>query len=473
MPSQLIPLFPDAGGDTSKVQGIPVSTVDPTNGQILVYNSATAQYEPQTGAAISGLGTAATRNVGQAAGNVLELNEPGEIFLLGDFNNGFYLRNDDGTPTFTSQGFEVTIPTGPGNLALTSDLTALQSKAEVKSGNFTAINDGVYTLVATGTATDPSPVEGKGFIVFVRNGTATVGGTGYATAGTIIRRVFHSGSWANYEYSVAGGGGGVPTSRTISTTAPLTGGGDLSANRTLALTFATDAQAVAGTSTTLPVPPASLLLSLLNSGLRTFTFTTGTTVTTGSGTGSLDSGMSFRLNVTNTTAGSILRRTGVTNSIYGMSHLGTSQLGVNWGKAWGFSARFSPTQTWAAGNRALICVMKDRTQAFGLVGSAAFFFIEVDNLVLKAGYWNGSAATRSNTLATLAANQVAEVILLGDGAGTLSIYLNGSLSTTLSSVSTTNENSTEQAFNLELENTGAGNAAWINIAYPIKFWSYN
>ncbi len=37
------------------------------------------------------------------------------------------------------------------------------------------------------------------------------------------------------------GAGGVPTTRTISTTAPLTGGGDLSANRTLAMAAATSA----------------------------------------------------------------------------------------------------------------------------------------------------------------------------------------------------------------------------------------
>lgn len=36
-------------------------------------------------------------------------------------------------------------------------------------------------------------------------------------------------------YAGGGGGGGVPTSRTISTTSPLTGGGDLSANRTIAI----------------------------------------------------------------------------------------------------------------------------------------------------------------------------------------------------------------------------------------------
>lgn len=39
----------------------------------------------------------------------------------------------------------------------------------------------------------------------------------------------------------ASGGGGVPSSRTITTTAPLTGGGDLSANRTLAISGATGA----------------------------------------------------------------------------------------------------------------------------------------------------------------------------------------------------------------------------------------
>lgn len=38
-----------------------------------------------------------------------------------------------------------------------------------------------------------------------------------------------------YNTAAGGGGGGVPSTRTISTTAPLTGGGDLSANRTLAI----------------------------------------------------------------------------------------------------------------------------------------------------------------------------------------------------------------------------------------------
>ncbi len=84
-----------------------------------------------------------------------------------------------------------------------SQLDTKQNKSTVVSSNTTAALDGVYTNVASATYTDPSPAEGKGFVVFVRNGTATVGGTGYATAGTIINRVFHSGSWANYVYQVS------------------------------------------------------------------------------------------------------------------------------------------------------------------------------------------------------------------------------------------------------------------------------
>jgi hypothetical protein len=75
--------------------------------------------------------------------------------------------------------------------------SALQP-AEVKSSNFTAANDGLYVVTASATITDPSPTEGKGYTVIVRNGTATIGGTGYSTAGSQIRRLFHSGGWSTY-----------------------------------------------------------------------------------------------------------------------------------------------------------------------------------------------------------------------------------------------------------------------------------
>jgi len=69
------------------------------------------------------------------------------------------------------------------------------------SSSITAVLNQYYIAIATATFTDPTPSEGKGFIVLVRNGTATIGGTAYATAGTLIYRYYHSGAWVNYEFS--------------------------------------------------------------------------------------------------------------------------------------------------------------------------------------------------------------------------------------------------------------------------------
>jgi hypothetical protein len=76
-----------------------------------------------------------------------------------------------------------------------------------------------------------------------------------STSGQIVQvpgvLVYTGGVWT---LDTGGGGGGVPASRTISTTAPLTGGGDLSANRTLSIPAATttvDGYMTAAQATTL------------------------------------------------------------------------------------------------------------------------------------------------------------------------------------------------------------------------------
>jgi hypothetical protein len=72
------------------------------------------------------------------------------------------------------------------------------------SGSITALIDGDYINTATATYTNPTvPVQGKGFTVTVRNGTATVGGVAYAIEGTVIKRIFHSGTWANFVYQTS------------------------------------------------------------------------------------------------------------------------------------------------------------------------------------------------------------------------------------------------------------------------------
>jgi hypothetical protein len=74
-------------------------------------------------------------------------------------------------------------------------------KTEVKSSSFAAVDGGDYIVTGNATVTDPSsPTDGARFVVFVRNGTATIGGTAYSTAGTRIDRVYYSGAWANYSH---------------------------------------------------------------------------------------------------------------------------------------------------------------------------------------------------------------------------------------------------------------------------------
>lgn len=102
--------------------------------------------------------------------------------ISGDLNQTFHLPNK---------------PTGVYDLATTDDITG--GGYTVVSSNQTAVNDTNYTVVANATFTDPTPSEGKGYVVYVRNGTATIGGTGYAV-GSLVFRVFHSGSWSTREY---------------------------------------------------------------------------------------------------------------------------------------------------------------------------------------------------------------------------------------------------------------------------------
>ncbi|OQA07900.1 MAG: hypothetical protein BWY67_01614 [Bacteroidetes bacterium ADurb.Bin397] len=110
--------------------------------------------------------------------------------------------------------------TGPIENGFNADMIdSMQLVPIVVSSSRTAVLDDSYVVVASATFTDPTPVEGKGFKVLVRNGTATVGGTGYSTAGTEIVRIYHSGSWANYVFKAGDFVSGV-TGLTVDNTSP-------------------------------------------------------------------------------------------------------------------------------------------------------------------------------------------------------------------------------------------------------------
>lgn len=88
-----------------------------------------------------------------------------------------------------------------GSIAGSDFRSALKIPPIVVSGNVTATSGLSHIVIATATLTDPTPFEGAWYRVIVRNGTATVGGTAYATSGTIIERSYHSGAWANRVYN--------------------------------------------------------------------------------------------------------------------------------------------------------------------------------------------------------------------------------------------------------------------------------
>jgi hypothetical protein len=133
------------------------------------------------------------------------------------------VKISDMPPATSLTGTEI-VPIVQAGINKKATVSLWPNNTIVVSSNTTAVNDAVYTVVASATFTDPSPVEGKGFTVFIRNGTGTVGGTGYSVAGTKITRIFHSGSWANY----VGGGAisGLTSGRVVVATSGTTIGDD-------------------------------------------------------------------------------------------------------------------------------------------------------------------------------------------------------------------------------------------------------
>ena len=85
--------------------------------------------------------------------------------------------------------------------AVQTQIDGKQNISVETTGSFTAALNQYYINTANATYTDPAPAPAKGFIVFVRSGTATVGGTAYSTQGTLIYRYFHSGTWLNFVLS--------------------------------------------------------------------------------------------------------------------------------------------------------------------------------------------------------------------------------------------------------------------------------
>jgi hypothetical protein len=124
----------------------------------------------------------------------------------------------------TTNNGDLTFPIAGGILARIDDLNDKQDKSVEVTGSITAVLNKYYIATATATFTDPTPAQGKGFIVLVRNGTATIGGVAYSTAGTLVYRYYNSGAWATYTFGASSGGDVVgPASATTDNIAVFNG----------------------------------------------------------------------------------------------------------------------------------------------------------------------------------------------------------------------------------------------------------
>lgn len=113
--------------------------------------------------------------------------------------------------------------------ALSTSAVAHADKKPLTNLSSVPFESGVLDFHDTGNPTDS--ITGKGTAKIGDRFTNTTSGAVFTNTGTIDAPI-----WSLLESATSG----VPTTRIISTTTPLTGGGDLSTNRTIAIPAATD-----------------------------------------------------------------------------------------------------------------------------------------------------------------------------------------------------------------------------------------
>jgi hypothetical protein len=128
------------------------------------------------------------RVTGAPSGNLILCSQGGKTVANGGIDVDI-LR------ALTAAGLALQDSAGAEHALLTS--TGLRIRPRIVSSSITAELDGVYHGTAAATYTDPTPADGRGYLVRVVNGTQTVGGTAYAAEGTVIFREYHSGAWRN------------------------------------------------------------------------------------------------------------------------------------------------------------------------------------------------------------------------------------------------------------------------------------
>jgi len=171
-----------------------VNVTDVEDGQLLAWDVATSKWLNIT---IGGLTTPTLQQVTDEGAITTSDIEVGGLLTLGNINTPTISFNSgDNLDQIAVLGAEAGFSSSTPRTFTIPNLDGSFKVTKIINANETATNNGDYTVIANATFTDPTPVEGKGYTVFVRNGTATIGGVGY-TAGSLVYRFYYSGAWSS------------------------------------------------------------------------------------------------------------------------------------------------------------------------------------------------------------------------------------------------------------------------------------
>jgi len=405
-----------------------------------------------------GLGTAATRTVGQSAGNVLELSASGIVSLVGleiyDTTNQGYasirLQSDTWTlGTTTSAGISFgtssdynllinggnisgnrtyTLPDVSGTIAL---LSQVGDRYLTSSTTSNTISNGAKTFtVGTGLAYSPTQDI---TIVFDASNHMHAAVTSYnSTTGVLVVDVNHntgSGTYAVWTVNVGGiGAGAIPSGGTtgqVLAKLSNTNYDDAWVTPTVAVGGITGLGTGVATALAIAVGGAPASLVLRDSLRSSITLPTneGTSVNTGSGA-SLAATASFGRIWCSAGAGlsTALRKWNSSSFGVGVSP-GVAATVINYSRPLELVCLFDAEQSTTNGIIRVL-IGKAETVAVGALGNSGFGF-EQRNYALWGVCHDGTTLTEVNLNTTTSSNVRNRVSAFSDGAGNITWFVNG------------------------------------------------
>lgn len=203
-------------------------------------------------------------------------------------------------------------------------------------------------------------------------------------------------------------------------------------------TYATNAQAVTGTSTTVALNPANIPFGVFGINRQPIVFTGSTNMlgaSSSTGSGSVSFGGDSSFDATSGATASSYGERDSANNISGVSPSASALTGgLNFDKMVGFTTRFRLGAGTANGVCRLSFAQTLGANAVGTAGKLAGkgIGLEIRNAALYGTVHDGTTFTATSLATTLTANAYTTVQCFRSGTGTFDFYVNGAFAVTVS-----------------------------------------